>query len=59
MAFARRSVDVDLPEPGRSYRLRNPPPAMDDGEEHSKPANPPTGLAAKKKPKSDQDKPAD
>ncbi len=43
---------------GRSYRLRTPPPAMEGGEEDSKPANPPTGSAAKKKPKTDQDRPA-
>lgn len=43
---------------GRSYRLRTPPPATEGDEEGSTPANPPTGSAAKKKPKSDQDKPA-
>lgn len=43
---------------GRSYRLRTPPPATEGGGEDSKPANPPTGSAAKKKSKSDQDRPA-
>ena len=43
---------------GRSYRLRTHPPAMEGGEEESKPANPPTGSASKKRPKSDQDRPA-
>jgi DNA replication protein DnaC len=43
---------------GRSYRLRTPPPAMEGGEEESKPANSPAGSATKKKPKLDQDKPA-
>jgi len=42
---------------GRSYRLRTPPPPIEGGDDDSKPANPPTGSTAKKKPKSDQDKP--
>lgn len=44
---------------GKSYRLRNhKPPAADDDAENSKPANLPTGSAARKKPKSNTDKPA-
>lgn len=44
---------------GKSYRLRNhKPPADDDDAENSKPANLPTGSAARKKPKSNTDKPA-
>lgn len=43
---------------GRSYRLRTPPPATDDGGEDSKPANPRIGPADKKKPKNDENKPA-
>lgn len=43
---------------GKSYRLRNQkPPAIDDAES-SKPANLPTGSSARKKPKSNPDKPA-
>jgi DNA replication protein DnaC len=37
---------------GRSYRLRNQAGQNGDGADESKPANPPTGSAARKKPKS-------
>jgi len=42
---------------GRSYRLRNQPPA-EPGDQESKPANAPTGSTAKKKVKPDEEKPA-
>lgn len=43
---------------GKSYRLRNRHAPPDAGEPESKPANPPTGPGAKKKPKTDPEKPA-
>jgi len=42
---------------GRSYRLRNQKMPAGDGAEDSKPANLPTGSAARKKPKSAAEKP--
>jgi DNA replication protein DnaC len=44
---------------GKSYRLRNQAPPADPNEAESKPANLPTGSAAKKKAKSESEKPAD
>ena len=43
---------------GRSYRLRHQASDAETGEPDPKPANAPTGSAAKKKPKSDAEKPA-
>ena len=47
-----------IPINGRSYRLRNQPPAVEPSEEDSKPANAPTGSTTKKKAKPDREKPA-
>ncbi len=43
---------------GKSYRLRNQKATSGEGAEDSKPANLPTGSAARKKPKSEAEKPS-